>query len=365
MGLLSRFKKKQETSDHQDSGVFRSRAEEDSLQSRSRTKKAEPSRKNKANDPILPEKKRARRRLIGAVALALAAIIGLPMVLDSEPKQLADDINIKIPSKDKISDMAAQQPEPAVQRKNSVNDNEPVEEIIEPAPEPSRKSAFSEIPANQPKTAVPVKNAEIVAAAGLQEKQAKSEQKNETKPIVKPETKPEKQEPKSELKAEQKSESKVESKADVKHEVKSESKSAKSTEKDVSATKSEHKSEAKPEPKQETVKPVKSTTSDDDAARALAILEGKAPPKSAATKSENAEKSSYIVQAGAFSTQSKVDEIQSKLNAANIRSYTQKIITSSGEITRIRIGPFSSKEEAEKMRAKLSKLGMNASLPPN
>ncbi len=52
-------------------------------------------------DPMLPEKKRARRRLIGATALVLAAVIGLPMIFDSEPKPLNDDIAIQIPSRDK------------------------------------------------------------------------------------------------------------------------------------------------------------------------------------------------------------------------------------------------------------------------
>lgn len=55
-------------------------------------------------DPMLPEKKRARRRLVGATALVLAAVIGLPMVFDSEPKPLADDIAIQIPPRDKTSD---------------------------------------------------------------------------------------------------------------------------------------------------------------------------------------------------------------------------------------------------------------------
>jgi DedD protein len=54
-------------------------------------------------DPVLPEKKRARRRLVGAVALVLAMIVGLPMVLDSEPKPLSDDLTIEIPAKDRIS----------------------------------------------------------------------------------------------------------------------------------------------------------------------------------------------------------------------------------------------------------------------
>ena len=49
-------------------------------------------------DPTLPEKQRARRRLVGAIALVLAAIVILPMVLDSHPKPVTDDIAIDIPS---------------------------------------------------------------------------------------------------------------------------------------------------------------------------------------------------------------------------------------------------------------------------
>ncbi|MGI4814557.1 MAG: SPOR domain-containing protein [Janthinobacterium lividum] len=48
-------------------------------------------------DPTIPEKHRARRRLVGAVALALAAIVILPMVLDSHPRPMTDDISIAIP----------------------------------------------------------------------------------------------------------------------------------------------------------------------------------------------------------------------------------------------------------------------------
>jgi DedD protein len=50
-------------------------------------------------DPTLPEKQRARRRLVGAIALVLAAIVILPMVLDSHPKPVTDDIAIDIPSR--------------------------------------------------------------------------------------------------------------------------------------------------------------------------------------------------------------------------------------------------------------------------
>ena len=51
-------------------------------------------------DGQLDLKKRSRRRLVGAAALALLAIIVLPMVMDEEPKQPVQDLQIKIPSQD-------------------------------------------------------------------------------------------------------------------------------------------------------------------------------------------------------------------------------------------------------------------------
>lgn len=51
-----------------------------------------------ADDSIL--KRRARRRLIGAIALALVAVIVLPIVFEAERKPLDADISIQIPNKD-------------------------------------------------------------------------------------------------------------------------------------------------------------------------------------------------------------------------------------------------------------------------
>jgi DedD protein len=42
-------------------------------------------------------KKRARRRLVGAVALVLFVIVFLPMMLDNEPRQMSQDVSISIP----------------------------------------------------------------------------------------------------------------------------------------------------------------------------------------------------------------------------------------------------------------------------
>src|SRR5439155_23805437 len=113
MSLFS-FLRKNKQEPEAAKGEFHSRAEQGSSTPRGRAKRS--SRSSAADtdndplDPVLPEKKRARRRLVGAVALVLAVVIGLPMILDSEPKPLADDIAIQIPSKDKPATSAAQHP---------------------------------------------------------------------------------------------------------------------------------------------------------------------------------------------------------------------------------------------------------------
>lgn len=74
--------------------------------------------------------------------------------------------------------------------------------------------------------------------------------------------------------------------------------------------------------------------------------------------------SRYTVQVAALASQEKIDELRNKLKAAGIASQTSKVPTASGERTRVRVGPFASKEDAEAMRARLVKLGLNGTLVP-
>jgi DedD protein len=57
-------------------------------------------------------------------------------------------------------------------------------------------------------------------------------------------------------------------------------------------------------------------------------------------------------------------ELQNRLKAAGIKSHTQKVATQSGDRIRVRVGPVQGKPEAEKIRAKLTKLGLNGTLVP-
>lgn len=60
---------------------------------------AETTRTERPLDPGQDLKIRARRRLIGAVTLVLTAVIVVPMLLDSEPRPLEQNIPVDIPAK--------------------------------------------------------------------------------------------------------------------------------------------------------------------------------------------------------------------------------------------------------------------------
>ncbi|HUW75100.1 MAG TPA: SPOR domain-containing protein [Gallionella sp.] len=60
-------------------------------------------------------RRKARRRLIGAIALTLAVVVILPMVLDREPKSTGSNINLSIPDPDKVGEFVPRVAIPEVQ----------------------------------------------------------------------------------------------------------------------------------------------------------------------------------------------------------------------------------------------------------
>ena len=66
----------------------------------------------------------------------------------------------------------------------------------------------------------------------------------------------------------------------------------------------------------------------------------------------------WAVALDAFSDEKNVRQLRTKLSAAGVKSYTESVKTSKGELTRVRAGPFASKEDAEKARAKLVAMGL-------
>jgi DedD protein len=58
-------------------------------------------------------KRRGRRRLVGAVALVLLAIIVLPMVFDSEPRQALPPVSVRIPGENEAPFTPKAPPKPS------------------------------------------------------------------------------------------------------------------------------------------------------------------------------------------------------------------------------------------------------------
>ena len=298
MGLFS-FLSKNKRDGAGGEGEFYSRAEGEAKPRSRKRKEAKAADgamdRDEPLDPVLPEKKRARRRLVGAVALVLAMIIGLPMLLDSEPKPVADDIAIQIPSRDKppAPDMSVQAP-PA---------QAPMPQA--PAAGASAASASNSVPAS--------------ASLGPHEQivdvpPPKPEAKPTEAPVAeKPAAKPEKPADKPAEKAQDKQVAKAEQKHDDKQD-----------------------------------------------ARAEAILEGRGIEAKPAEKKGG----KFVVQVAALTSKEKITELQGKLSDAGFKPMLQTVPTDAGPTTRVRVGPFASKEEAETARAKLSKLGYSGKLLP-
>jgi DedD protein len=180
-------------------------------------------------------KRRGRRRLVGAVALVLAAVIVLPMVFDPAPKSSAPPVSVRIPGED---DTAFKPKLPAK---------------AEPPP--------------------PV---------------AKAEPPAPPKPEPKVEALPPKPEPKVEA----------------------------------------------PAPKPEPAKPAAA-----EKARAEAALKGE----------------QYFVPVGAYANP---QAVIAKLSEAKVPYYTEDLAVKGGKVTRVRAGPFNSKEAAESVAGKLKGLGL-------
>ncbi|MGH8736325.1 MAG: SPOR domain-containing protein [Burkholderiales bacterium] len=96
--------------------------------------------------------------------------------------------------------------------------------------------------------------------------------------------------------------------------------------------------------------------------KATASARREAPPTPNAVERARAEAAlagiEYVVPVAALADPERVTELTSRLAAAKLPYFTERIATNQGRVTRVRVGPFASREAAEKARAKLKGLGL-------
>jgi DedD protein len=222
-------------------------------------------------------RKRARHRLMGSVVLVLGAVVGLPLLFDSQPRPVAIDTPIVIPDRNQTSPLSATS---GSAKTDAIKEGLAQDQAIAASQTGVAKSAVTNSAGLDP-------HEEVVT------KDSKAEVRLEPKP---------------ELKA-----------------------------------------EAKPEPKSEN------NTDAKEAAKAKALLDGKEAPNSGdAVRS--------VVQVGAYADLAKAKEVRAKLESAGFKTYTQEIDTKDGKRIRVRVGPFATKEEADKTAEKIRKLNLQNSV---
>lgn len=204
------------------------------------------------SDEELQLKKRARRRLVGAIVLVTAVAVVLPMILESEPKPASQNITIQIPS--------------------------PEAGVLTAKP-------------------VPLKPVENFAPAAVPAATLQAETKTEVKPAAKTEPK----------------------------------------------TQAAAPAPAKPVKKAETS--AKPATGTEDAA------------KTAAT-------SGYVIQVVALADAARAKDMHAKIAAAGLKAYTEVVQTANGPVTRVRVGPYPSREAAEQGRTQLQRLQLDGKVMP-
>ena len=207
------------------------------------------------SDEELQLKKRARRRLVGAIALVLLIVVFLPMVLDNEPKPLNQDIAITVP------------PVPRPESLPSVA--APAQSAAPNAPAPAN-SAITGMPSGtRPTGTASPTNAE-------------SARPESTRPAP-TRTEPARTEPR-----------------------------------------------AAPRPAQKESR--------------------------SASAPASADEETFVVQLGAFSNAANAKTLQRKLHDNKFKAYTELIKSAGGDRVRVRVGPYPSREAAEKARERLKSM---------
>lgn len=242
-------------------------------------------------DPAQATKTRARRRLIGAIALGLAAVVFVPMLFDRSQGPVADDIAVQIPDRDSPFEGRKGVPDP---------NRAPLKPTAPLAADATTPERTTPAPAAETPLPTPVEE----APAPVEKPAEKVVEKAPEKPVEKPAEKP----------------------------------AEKPVEKPAPVAKAEEK---------------KPATTDDP--RALAALEGKD-----AGASDNGK--GFAIQIAAFSSADRARGLRDQLAGNGLKAYTESLSTSQGLRTRVRLGPYTTREAAEQAKRKLKTMKLDGSV---
>ena len=95
--------------------------------------------------------------------------------------------------------------------------------------------------------------------------------------------------------------------------------------------------------------------------------ESQKPASSAAASAKTPSGSAtgaYVVQVAALSDAAKAKALEKRMAGAGLKTYTEVVTTPNGEVTRVRAGPYATRDAAEKARTQLKKAGLDGKIVP-
>lgn len=299
-----------------------------------------------AADASLAEKKKARHRLVGAIALCLVAAVVVPMLLESEPRTglrslpmtveaaanstRADQPWIRPPVADEaarsvmpdqvvmLDEGAAGQPAPSGQGAPRAPGDQPSVNLPDLSARTGQDPETPATPAVPPSSPQPVRSAASDTAAGRGRAAAGQDAANQARP-ARPATAP----------------------------------SGNTTQRPANA------SLPKPLPMTQGGAQSDADSRPDVLARLIDQVDS---GSNAARPTARQQSRRFLVQVGAYSNVKSARAAVDRVAKAGLNAYQETVKTSNGDWIRVRVGPFASREDAEQAQQALKRAGVTAAL---
>ena len=310
--------------------------------------------------------RRARQRLIGATVLVVAAVIVFPLVFSATPRTAPADIAI---------DIAGTSPA-SVAVENSLSADE---EVIAAAPAAS--AALAQLAASQSPDADTLRLAEEEAARAraADEEAARQRIEQEREAQARAERERADKAARDQAAAEKAAAEKaVRDKAAADKAARDKAAAEKVAREKAEADKAAAEKAARDKAARDKVAAEKAAA---DKAAADKVAADKAAAEKAAREKAAREKAQadqaaaadrpgadfpatgrFVVQVGAYVEDSKVANVRRQLTAAGLSNYTQVVKINGKDATRVRMGPFGTRKEMERVADKVRSLGLPVSV---
>ncbi len=308
-----------------------------------------------AVDPTLAQKKRARHRLVGAIALCLLAVLLIPLILEAEPRQKPREVPLEIAPR--ARPVVANAGQPPAQGGPGVRATDPAsgEPAGRAAVPGEGRSTVKPVEAGAAGAAPSAAGAGASAATGSIGPAPSAGTATPSAPTASARDRSATPPPAGQASAQSPPHSSPQSSAPAPAQSapQASAQSSAQTSAGARATESgkvDSKTQARTTPPRPDDDPLAAIISRTDPVRDLAS----APRKEATRR--------YLVQVGAYSSIESARAVSDRVVSSGLRPYQETVRTDKGEWIRVRIGPFENREAAEQALRNLKAAGVSAAL---